>query len=711
MAAQKGPGNPKRVPLAAWQVRRAIEREFGGLISMTDPAALRDSNGQMFRTRAAAALVVRGLLGCDNATAGQSVTDGFQDEGIDAVATDGNSRLWLIQSKWSDFGDQSLSVTDINTLLVGLRKVQRREFDQLNERLQAKEKEIVRVLDNPHRTITLVLVVMGVQKLSVAAMRRLDEQLADYNRINRDRPIIGYRVFLLNDLRDILRDALQEQPISLTVKMKSWHRMSGHLEAYQGEVAVGSVAAWQEQHGNRLFEKNLRKPLGSTEVNLGMVNTLLQEPENFGALNNGITMLCESLVPNLFDPSDPESSVGLVVQGASIVNGAQTVSAVSEAVRRDALKTRVAHVSVKVIAVGNAPASFGVQITQASNKQNQVELRDFVALDSRQADIEDDFRLSLPQRYVVKRGEVPPQGAEGCTVDEAAKALACVHSEPDIVIRATADSDLLWEQGSLGAYSILFQRHPRSAFEIWNLVQIQRAIGVALSDSGERRRDRAASVADRGDLLIAYIVMKTLPLSGVASPDFDIEPQLAAVPAITSLALDWLVGHIDAEYGPNSSITNTFAIPQRLTRLVEMVTASVKDVDGPPQLPENYRRTRTRRPNATPTLVDASRIKDGTTIIYQPGTSGEQNALQTWLDDDPRRSQASWLNDRAKPLLWAIDGRQYSPTGLTYHLWDLAQWAEGRPQAAQGPARWLVPGEGTLADLAAEILDRQEDVD
>jgi hypothetical protein len=37
---------------------------------------------------------------------------------------------------------------------------------------------------------------------------------------------------------------------------------------------------------------------------------------------------------------------------------------------------------------------------------------------------------------------------------------------------------------------------------------------------------------------------------------------------------------------------------------------------------------------------------------------------------------ATWINDRATPLLWAVDGKQYSPSGLVRLLWRLAEWKD-----------------------------------
>ncbi|WP_405431875.1 AIPR family protein [Micromonospora sp. NBC_00617] len=699
------------VPLAAWQIRKALEREFTGLIDMSDEAGRRDANDQMFRSRAAAALALRSLSGCDSVTAGRAVVDGFHDEGIDAVAADGSAQMWLVQSKWSDHGDKGISVGEVNSFIDGFRLITKRDFSHFNPRLRALEPQLTKVLDNPQRRITLVLVIMGSQPVSRDVRRRLDALVTEFNRFNQDRPVLAYEIFLMRDIRQILQQDLREAPIELTVSMSTWHKMSGRLEAWQGEVAVGSIADWHEQHGDRLFERNLRKPLGQTEVNLGMVNTLLREPANFCALNNGITMLCESVEPDVWDPNDAESPVKLRITGASVVNGAQTVSAVSEAARQDSKATRVGYVSVKVISLRDAPSELGLQITQATNKQNKVELRDFIALDPAQADIEEDFRLSLPQRYVVMRGDkVRPD--EGCSVEEAAEALACLHPDPEVVTRAIADLDLLWERGPQGAYAILFRRRPRAALEIWRTVLLLRAIMAVLSDNRNNRRGRVESVLEQGELLIAHLVMRELKLQDIAKPEFDLDRALSDVPQLVPLVSAWVVKFIDDEFGPTSSITNTFANPKRLTLLAAAVSASLAAGSASPDILSIYPPARpARRPNAVPTLVEAGAIKDGTILFYQGQNRPERTALESWLADDPRRAQASWVNDRVRPLLWGVDGRQYTPTGLVQRMWDLAGWERGRPKAVQGPTRWFVPGGQSLAELADHTLNKLEDSD
>ncbi|NNN31998.1 hypothetical protein HLK59_16830 [Streptomyces sp. S3(2020)] len=85
----------------------------------------------------------------------------------------------------------------------------------------------------------------------------------------------------------------------------------------------------------------------------------------------------------------------------------------------------------------------------------------------------------------------------------------------------------------------------------------------------------------------------------------------------------------------------------------------------------------------------------------------EADALWGWLAKDEKRSRATWVPHRIKPVLWAADGKQYSPSGLISLIWKVAQW-EKRPVADQGTARRAPTSGKTLADLAWRVLDELE---
>lgn len=116
---------------------------------------------------------------------------------------------------------------------------------------------------------------------------------------------------------------------------------------------------------------------------------------------------------------------------------------------------------------------------------------------------------------------------------------------------------------------------------------------------------------------------------------------------------------------------------------------------------------RSRRANAVSTLVDARRIPDGITLIFVMRGRREREWVGPWLADDDRRSQATWINSRSKPLLWAYDGQRYSPSGLTTKIWELSGWPD-HPISVQGPSQWAIPGKGTLWEMAKAIQDEGE---
>ncbi|MEV8035643.1 hypothetical protein [Streptomyces sp. NPDC086182] len=157
--------------------------------------------------------------------------------------------------------------------------------------------------------------------------------------------------------------------------------------------------------------------------------------------------------------------------------------------------------------------------------------------------------------------------------------------------------------------------------------------------------------------------------------------------------------HADASRGP--------IYEERCARLVAAVLGVLERGTGPDSpmnlkaLIEDAGPKRQRRPQTVRLLVDHDAINDGTPLVYAPSTV-EELAIGAWLDEDPRRRRASWVNDRKTPILWEADGKRYSPTGLVSQMWNAADWKE-QWSAVQGPKQWRVPGEGTLVEIAERL--------
>jgi hypothetical protein len=102
--------------------------------------------------------------------------------------------------------------------------------------------------------------------------------------------------------------------------------------------------------------KNIRQSLGGTEVNSQIKQTAATAPENFWYFNNGITLVAEEAAKAPAGAASRSSGI-FSFKGASIVNGAQTVSSLSK-VDDDASLGKV-RVSIRVILLKTAPAGFG----------------------------------------------------------------------------------------------------------------------------------------------------------------------------------------------------------------------------------------------------------------------------------------------------------------------------------------------------------------
>jgi hypothetical protein len=707
-----GRGPIRATALELHQIREALIRGYRGLIDESD--LQRNSEAERdraFLSRAVAATAIRRVTGWDHKACAEAVIDGGRDNGIDAVAVSDGAQVWLVQAKWKDSGTAGFDTHAARAFIDGLSLLEQRRFDLFNDKLAPFTARLDSAFADTRLKITLVIAVVGNDPLHADTEAILSRAADDHFGLG---PMLDYRLMGAGELLQQLKDDRAPEPVGITVRMPQWIKRDMPFVAYQGSVAAADVALWYEEYGDRLYDENIRKSLGLTRINSGIQTTLSEEPDNFWYFNNGITILCDEIEPTWPGRRRPDETVELRLTRASVVNGAQTVTEIHKARERTPETVDDADVTVRVISLGSERGQYAARITETTNTQNDVSQRDFVALDDAQALIREDFDLSLQKLYVFKRGEVDPAPESGCSVVHAAIALACAHRTPELTVRAKRDTDLLWERGRSGAYPRLFGEVP-SAFRIWRSVRIHRAVGEALDALRKRMHGRAADTTQRGDLLIAHLVFQLLDVDDIDEPAYDLEAALAVVPSLAESVLPWLIHHVDVKFGPTSFLTSTFTNETKCRDLARLVLPDVRSGRPVPELPANYqpptqRNRRARRPATVPTLINARLLADSTPLTYIPGNVPEARAVKEWLAADPRRTQATWQNDRSKPLLWAYDGQLYSANKLVLRIWELAGWDEA-PTSVQAPARWTADGKRNLYELATEWLDSQNDED
>jgi hypothetical protein len=681
---------------AVRQIKHVLDQDFSHLVDMSDyERKSREERQKALYSRSLAALAARGLAGVKNDEATACLIDGRDDHGIDAiVVSETSSRIWLIQSKWSAQGRASLSQGEALKFLRGWRLIENREFDRFNERIQDMADQINAVLLDPHTRVHFVVALTGDSPLHPDVSGVFDELFAETNGfgLTLDLQVLGTQA-----LWEQIRAERAPEDTPIHAKMRQWIYVKTPVEMYQGIVSAEQVAKWVGEAGDNLFHRNIRASLGTTDVNAGILRSLASDPEHFLFFHNGITVICRSLSATFPGRRRQDEEVVLTMNGASVVNGAQSVSTLHRALQDCPEALSEADISVHVICVDDPSSELPSRITDTRNRQNRVEDRDFVALDETQALIREDFG-TLDKSYTYKRGEPDPVPDQGCSVVEASLALACAHPNVKLAVRAKQNVDTLWERGSEGAYPMLFAGQP-SAHQIWGSVRLRRAVGDRLHEIGKGLRGRGSDVADRGDLLVTHLVFQCIERKDMSAEDYDWDGMVLRAAGLADTLFPWLLHHIDAEYGPESkaSLTRTLSDPTRCRELVQLVMrdvragAAVPPIDDGYQLKKGERKRKPRRPNSVAILLNAGVLRSGTGLEFRPTTPNERAALEAWLAEEPRRARATWTTERRHPLLWEADGNLYSPSGLVMRMYELAGW-ENPPVAVQGPAKWHIDG-------------------
>ncbi|WP_448620063.1 AIPR family protein [Geodermatophilus sp. URMC 65] len=694
-------------PVQIRHVREALERRFGDLIDVTDLAGKSESDRQSaFRSRALAALAVQMETGCSDDQAAATVIDGRDDMGIDAVAVSAEGKaphLWIVQAKWSDRGAAGLGQDAVLKFIRGLNKIFNSEYDLFNSRFQAMASDVDEVLSNPAVGITIISALLGDATIHADVQAIIDEEC---DKLNYAQPMVDHRVLGLKHFHRAILGDTAEPKIDIEARVDGWNIQREPYEAYYGTIAVAEVANWYEEHGRALFSKNIRDSLDLTEVNAGIIDTLTKSPDHFWYFNNGITVLADSIGKTARFANTPGGPGDFRLVGASVVNGAQTVAAAHRAFKLRPDKAAAGRVLVRLISLENCPEDFGTEVTQKTNTQNQVESRDFATLDQDQHRLREDFKVSLDKRYVIKRGETEPSPSDGCSIVEAAIALACADRRADLAARAKRDVSLLWERET---YRLIFGKHP-NAYRTWRSVQLLRAVRANLEEAAGDLQGRASAVATYGDLLIAHIAFRKVRMDRIDDPACDWDEELEKAPVVTASAVEWLIHAIDTEFGPTSHVIAACKSGERSQTVVARVLEGMESGQPVPELPEGYRSSTSelsgKRANAVAILVDSGYIPENTQLEFRAGGRPERKALAPWLAANPDFAKATWTSNRSTPLIWAGDGQRYSPSGLVLHMRELATGT--RPKAVQGPSRWFWPGKGSLVELAEKA--RAEEV-
>jgi hypothetical protein len=276
-------------------LEKALDSEFVVLLPpLLDTNRPEEEQRRKNRSRAFSAFALHNICGVSKADAGKSVVDDFDDYGIDAIYYDApEETLYVVQAKLKS--SEQFTQDEALAFCQGVRKVLREDLSGFNTNVQSRATEIEDAVENcSHIQLVVAHTGSGISHHARSAIAELlaDEDLGD-ERL--EGAIIDY-----DSARAVadLQAGKGFEKINLDLTVQKCSGVQEPRVTYFGLIKLEVLIDLHNKYGKALYERNIRTFLGHrTEVNTSIQKTLADSPQDFLYLNNGVTMLCDSIEP------------------------------------------------------------------------------------------------------------------------------------------------------------------------------------------------------------------------------------------------------------------------------------------------------------------------------------------------------------------------------------------------------------------------------
>lgn len=489
------------------RVKKYLDEHINNLIDMSDydGRSVSEKESALY-SRSLAAFSLMVLSQCTVEEASNSVTDGYGDNGIDAVFFDKMAnKLWIVQSKFFSKGSGSISHGDMLKFIKGVNDLTALDFDKFNNKIKSHSNEVEQALDDSKVTIHIINATTG-QTVSAECQQSINDLLAE---VNTPTPIAFFYDFNLNEVVNGLLANVNGTPIDEDILLSDWGMINEPYKAVYGLMDGVELANLWKTYKKRLFSENIRSFLGASDVNENIANTIKKHPENFVYFNNGITILCDTLSKKPRGGGDRHTGY-FTCKNVTIVNGAQTIGSLGMTLEGANDEDIILKVFVKIISLENTPDYFGESITVATNTQNKVEKKDFISLDEEQIRLRREFALESVNYHIKRSGEKIVPDEKNYTLEEATLSLATMMDDVSLTVQAKREIGKLWDDRSKKPYTDLFNSNLK-ATKVIRAVKVYRKVAEVLSPKISRAMGRERSIYVYGNLFITHLVFRLIP--------------------------------------------------------------------------------------------------------------------------------------------------------------------------------------------------------
>jgi len=532
------------------QIASKIDAMFGECIYVADLNTNDPEIKIKKLTRCLSAYAVYRIGGADEKEAADSVVDGGDDNGIDAIYySTNNKRMTIVQSKWSQKGTGEPDSGDIRKFKDGVVDLFNLEFDRFNEKIKKKQTIIEKALTDFDTKFDIVVIHTGNQMLSKHSQRVIDDLLGEMNETGDDNKedVLSFHQLNQGAIHSSLAGGVDGEPIDLEIGLSQWGKVDAPQTAYYGMVAGEEVAAWWNDKGKRLFAKNIRQMLGITEVNEEIRHTLEKFPENFWYFNNGITIVADAIKKSAVGGNSRDLG-SFKASNISVVNGAQTVSTVGRYKLDGGVNLEKVKIPIRLISLEGADEEFGGNVTKTNNRQNRIENRDFVSQDEEQIRIRKELSIEEIDYNIVRSDAFKPT-EHSFDLSEATIALACASGEVSLAVQAKREIGKFYENLTKAPYRTIFNPMVSGVF-VFNSVTALRVIENAISNEVTkigRKSGKHYGLLVHGNRMIALLAMKEIDISNAAKK-YDFRINEGELETVTVGASQKVKDFIDKNY-------------------------------------------------------------------------------------------------------------------------------------------------------------------